>query len=152
MKTLIIQALNDALIKLDKITPQTKKIVKQVNIDNVKPLDIVTFMKENDIPDTAYFGGKENSYDAFNEICLCYDINIPTTDKDKLIFKRHRFSTIAFKSVYDLLTSNGFKRVGFNSGLLKEFNDTTVYDLFINNEFDRLVKYYSLSFSLIETF
>ena len=38
------------------------------------------------------------------------------------------------------------QRVGFNSGLLREFADTTVYEMCINREFDRLVKLYSLSF------
>jgi hypothetical protein len=110
-------------------------------------------MKDNNIPYNAYFKGIENGYDAYSGYCLAYDIQIPTTEKDKSKskFRIDRFGTFAFKNVYDLLTTNGFKRVGYNSGLLKEFDDTTVYDMFINNEFDRLVKYYSLSFKLIET-
>ena len=71
-------------------------------------------------------------------------------DKDKLKFRRKRFSTIAFKRVFDLLTTNGYKRVGFNSGLLRDYKDTTVYDMYMENDFDRLVKYYSLSFVKID--
>jgi len=41
---------------------------------------------------------------------------------------------------------NGYKRTGYNSGLLKQFDDTTVYDMYISKDFDRLVKYYSLPF------
>ena len=117
-----------------------------MRIFDVSPLNIVQFMKDNNIPDDAYFGGIDNGDDGYSDICLCYDVIIPTTDKEKLNYKRKRFNTVAHKFVYDLLLNNGYKRVGFNSGLLKQFDDTTVYDMFINKDFDRLVKYYSLSF------
>jgi len=147
MKTLIIKALNDAIGKLDRQTPITKKIIKSVSIIDVNPLDIPKFMKDNDIPDDAYFSGRDNGYDAWDDILLSWVIDVPTTDDDKLKFRIKRFTTIAFKYVYDVLTSNGYKRVGYNSGLLKDFDDTTVYDMFINKDFDRLVKYYSLPFA-----
>ena len=146
MKELIIQALNNAFVMLEKGTPQTKKKLIQVIIADVSPLNIVEFMRENNIPDNASFGGVDNGYDAYSDICLEYDVNIPTTEKDKLKFKRDRFPTIAFRLVYDLLTNNGYKRVGYNTGLLKQFDDTTVYDMYINKDFERLVKYYSLPF------
>lgn len=146
MKDLIIQALDGAIIKFDKQIPLTKKETKYINITNIKPLDIGNFIKENNLPDDVYFGGKPNGYDSFDEVCLCYEVFVPTTEKEKLKFKQKNFSTIAFKFVYDTLTNNGYKRVGFNTGLLKEFDNTTVYDMYINKEFDRLVKYYSLPF------
>jgi hypothetical protein len=150
MKELIVQALDDAIIMLDKRTPQTKIEVKYIDIDGVKPLDIANYMKDNNIPDNAYFGLKSNSYDGFHgDIYLCYDVNIPTTDKDKMKFKKDKFSDIAFKPVYDLLTKNGYKRVGINTFLLKQFKDTTVYDMYISKDFDRLVTYYSMYFKLI---
>lgn len=146
MKDFIIKALSEAILKLEEQTPQTKKQTKYIDIEDIKPIDINNFIKENNIPENCYFGGKPNSYDSFDCVCLCYEIDIPTTDKDKLEYKRRVFNTIAFKRVYDLLTNNGYKRVGYNTGLLKEFNNTTVYDMFINKEFDKLVKYYSLPF------
>jgi hypothetical protein len=147
MKDLIIKALNDAYAKFDKTIPQTKKDAKFISISDVNPSDIVQFMKDNNVPNDATFGGADNGYDAWNDIGLCWDIDIPTTDKDKIKFKRGKFSTTAFKFVFDTLTANGYKRVGFNSGLLKQFDDTTVYDMYINNDYDRLVTYYSLSFT-----
>lgn len=146
MKNLIIQALNDAILALDKRVPLTKKDTVYVNIEDVKPQDLISFMKKNNIPEDAYFNGKPNSYDAFDEVCLSYEIDIPTTNKEKLEFKRRVFSTIAHQKLYNLLITNGYKKLSYNSGLLKEFGDTTVYDMFINKDFDRLVKYYSLSF------
>lgn len=147
MKELLIAALNDAFTILEKQTPQTKHKLIEVNIQDVTPLNIVQFMKDNDIPDDAWLGGKDNGYDGFSEICLCYNVDIPTTDKDKLIFNRRRFTNIAWHKIYELLLANGYKRVGYNTYFLKEFDNTTVYDMYIAKDFDRLVKYYSLPFN-----
>jgi len=146
MKDLVIQALNDAFSRLNRQIPQTKKKNESVSILGVNPIDIISFMKNNNIPNDASFDGKDNGYDAWDDILLSWEIDIPTTDKDKLIYKRGSFTTMAFRSVYDLLLKNGFKRVGYNTGLLKQFDNTTVYDMYINNDFDRLVSYYSLPF------
>ena len=146
MKELIIQSLNTAFTVLEKRTPLTKKKAESVSIIDINPIDIPSFMKTNNIPNDASFDGRDNGYDAWDDILLSWEIDIPTTDKDKLKFKRDKFSSIAFKLVYDLLIKNGYKRVGYSSSLLKQFDDTTVYDMYINKDFDRLVKYYSLPF------
>lgn len=146
MKELLIQALDEAFVKLEKQVPQTKKQTKSISILDVKPLNLLEFMKANNVPDDADFDGKDNGYDGWNDILLSWSIDVPTTDKDKLDFKRRRFSDVAFKCVYDLLTKNGYKRNGYNTGLLKQFDDTTVYDMYMSKDFDRLVKYYSLPF------
>jgi len=148
MKDLIITALNEANTILEKRVPQTNIEVKQVIIEDVNPLELVKFMKKNNIPDNAWFGGIDNGYDGFSDVCLNYDVILPTTEKEKLKFRQEKFKQIAFKPVHDILISNGYKRVGFNSGLLKQFSDTNVFDMFFNKEFDRLVEYYSLSFIL----
>jgi hypothetical protein len=146
MKELIIKALTDAFGLLEKQVPQTKTIKKSVSILDIKPKDIISFMRDNDIPDNAFFDGKDNGYDGWNDILLSWDISVPTTDKDKLKFKRNRFTDIGWKFIYELLTNNGYKRLGYNSALAKQFDDTTVYDMFIGNDFDRLVQYYSIRF------
>lgn len=149
MKDLIILAMNDAMTLLVKQIPQTKKSVKSIDISDVPPLELIQYMKYKNIPDNAYFDGKDNAYDAWcpGITLLSWEIDVPTTDDDKLKFKRDRFSTIAFRFVYNILTENGYKRNGYNTGLLKEFSDTTVYDMYVNKDFDRLVKYYSLPFN-----
>jgi hypothetical protein len=136
MKYLIILALNNAFDVLNKRTPFSKIKTESMDILDVSPLNIVSFMKDNNIPDDAYFGGRDNGYDAFDAILLCWDVRILTTDKDR------------FKFVSDLLKNNGYKRNSYNSASLKQFDDTTVYDMYINKNFDRLVEYYSLPFTL----
>ena len=141
MKDLIIKALDEAFALLEKQVPQTKNVTKYkcISGDNVK--DIVKFMAENNIPDSAWFDTDEN-----DKACLCYEMNVQTTDKEKLAFKKRRFNNAVWSFVYKALTQNGYKRTGFNSYLLKEFDDTTVYDMYMAKDFDRLCKYYSLSF------
>ena len=147
MKDLLIQALNEASVVMEAKIPQTKTEVKYVNIEDVSPLGIAAFMKTNNIPDTAYFGGKPNGDDAYSEICLCYDVAIPTTDKDKLKFRREKFSSIVFKHVFDLLTTkHGYKRTGFDSRALRPFYGESIYDMYIVKNFDRIVEYYSIYF------
>ena len=146
MKTLLIEALNDAMVTLENQIPQTKKKTNTISILDVEPLNLTLFMKENNIPDDACFSGTDNGYDGWNDIVLAWDVDVPTTEADKLEFKRRRFSDIAWRKIYDLLTTNGYKRVGYNTGLLEQFRGTTVYDMYINNDLDRLVTYYSLPF------
>jgi hypothetical protein len=147
MKDFIIIALDNALIKLDKQTPLIKKQVESISIIDVNPIDINRFMLANDIPNDAYFNGRDNGYDVWDDICLSWTIDVPTTDKDRLKYRQRRFTTIAHKNLYDLLIANGYKRVGFNSGLLRDYDNTTVYDMYIDKDYDRLIKYYSLSFN-----
>lgn len=150
MKDLIIKALNEAYIILEKRIPQTKPDFIEVSIEDIKPLDLPNFMKANNIPPDAYFSSSyegERSLGSSVYPSLCYDIIVPTTDKDKLKFCKDKFSTIAFKSVFDSLTNNGYKRTGFNSLILRDFKDICIYNMYINKDFDWLVNYYSLSFS-----
>ena len=147
MKNLIITALDEAMKKLDKQTPSTKKVCKDINIDDVRPIDLVNFMEDNDIPRDAWFSSTQNSYDAFEgDFKLEWEIDLPTTDKDKLAFRKKRFTQIAWKYVYDSLIANGYERVGFDSGKLKEFYNTIIYEMYLAKDFDKLVKRYSLSF------
>jgi hypothetical protein len=147
MKNLIIEALDNAFESLIKNVPLTKKKTEYISILDVNPLELIKFMKDNNIPDNASFGGRDNGYDGWDDICLVWEVDEPTTETDKLKYKKKRFTSIAFQSVYQVLVNNNYKRVGYNSRSLKQFDDTTVYEMYIKKDFDRLVKYYSLPFA-----
>ena len=149
MVELIEQALDLGFEKLQRQVPKTKKSTKSISIMDVNPMDLVSFMKENNVPDTAYFDGRDNGYDAFDDILLSWKVEIPTTDQDKLKFKKKKFDSVAWNLVYKLFLENGYERTGYNTGLLKQFDDTTVYDMYIDKDFDRLFKYYSLRFKKV---
>jgi len=147
MKDLIIQALDSFSATFEQTVPKTKPKTILVDIEGVSPVNLVSFMKENQIPNDAWFAGRPNGYDGFDQVCLAYEIQVPTTHEDNMKFKRRVFGTRVFKKVYDILTANGYKRKGFNSALLADYDNTTVYDMYVCMSFDRLVSYYSLYFS-----
>jgi hypothetical protein len=154
MKNLIVRALYDAIVKVNNQVPTTKKEIVEVTIEDVQPLDLLKFMQDNNIPENASFSTTHSEYAIGTTVnpCLYYYVDVKTTEKEKTDFIKNRFTSVAWKFVYDLLTNNGYKRVGFNSGLLKNFKDTTVYDMYIAKDFDRLVEYYSMPFQKISDY
>lgn len=136
MKELLIQALDAAYAKMERGIPSTKEVTKSVSIEDVNPMDLIEFMNKNQIPINAYFS-----------ICAClsYTVTVPNSESDNLKYRKKIFCSFAWPAVYELLTANGYKRVGFNSGLLRQFDDTTVYEMYMEKDWDRLVKYYSLA-------
>lgn len=159
MRNLISKALNDAFITLEKQVPQTKKKTETVSIQDVKPSQLISFMKSNDIPNEAYFSGTDNGYDGWNDIVLAWEVDVPTSEKEKSEYKNYRFHDIAFKNVYNLLTTNGYKRIsGRDSSRITYkkrsntissiimFDNKSVYEMYVDKDLDKLVEYYSMYF------
>ena len=146
MKELIIKSLDEAFEKLAKIAPQAKNVNKQVNIKGLTLGQIQEIIKENNIPINATIEEIEDREKY--EIGILWYVEKPTTNDDILEFMRKDAWGYAFKAVHKALTENGYnyKRVGFGSKILAEFDCTTVYDMYINKDWERLVKYYSLQF------
>jgi hypothetical protein len=147
MKELITQALDEVFSRVLRQVPQTKKKTESIGILDVRPLHLEAFMSANGIPEHAYFSSADNTDEiSAGEIYLAWEVDVPTTDKDKAKFKRDKFSVICFPPIYKLLTSNGYKRIPCDSRAMRRFDGTTVYDMYSNKEFDRLLDYYSLFF------
>lgn len=154
---LIKKALDEAFVLLQKQVPQTKKETKSIEIDDVKPIDLIEFMKDNNIPDTAYFDSSESHFNS-SILMLSWQIDIPTTEKEKLEYKNRRFHDIAFSCVYKSLTSNGYKRVsGYDHKRITYkkidsirniilFDQKSIYDIYMDKGFDKLIEYYSMYF------
>ena len=159
MKNLISKALNNAFTTLENQLPQTKKKTKTISIQDVNPSQLMSFMKSNDIPNDAYFTGTDNGYDGWNDVVLAWEVDEPTSEKEKSEYKNYRFHDIAFKKVYDLLTTNGFKRISDrNQGRITYkkrsnsissiimFDNKSVYEMYMDKDLDKLVEYYSMYF------
>lgn len=148
MKEYIIKALDDTNVKVEKQVPTKKKKYKSLSILDVKPIELLQFMQKNNIPDDAEFDGVENGYDGWDDIVLSWQIDVPTSEKDKNEYRMKRFEVISWKHVYDILISNGYKRLGgWNGSDFKQFKDTSLYQMYLDKDFDRLVKYYSYYFT-----
>lgn len=146
-KSLVIIALDSAFQKASKSVPKSKKETVYICLDGVSPLNIPAFMKENGIPDKAWFGGKPNGYDSFDEVCLCFDAEVPTTQREQESYLRRVFGSYASRAMYDYLVNTGYTRVGCSSPEFKRFG--SLYDMYINKDFDQLIEYYSLAFKKI---
>ena len=146
MKNLIIKALDGAYVKLLRSIPQTKRETRYMSLNDVSPQNTGNFMKDNNIPDDAWYGGWDNGDDGYDDIGLCWYVEVPTTDKDKLDYCNKAFERYAWKAIYDSFISEDYKRVGFNSSLLNDFKDTTIYGMYMDKDYDRLFDYYSLYF------
>ena len=159
MKNLISKALNNSFTTLENQLPQTKKKTKTISIQDVKPSQLMSFMKSNDIPNDAYFTGTDNGYDGWNDVVLAWEVDEPTSENEKSEYKNYRFHDIAFKKVYDLLTTNGYKRISDrNQGRITYkkrsnsilpiimFDNKSVYEMYMDKDLDKLVEYYSMYF------
>jgi hypothetical protein len=145
MKVLIIKALNSAFELMNKKIPLTKKKSKSLQIQDVAPIDLFDFMTKNNIPNDCYFDAEGEDFEIKYPL-LCWEIDIPTTDEDQLTFKKTRFTGIAGVQVHHTLLNNGY--VKKNNALdvvlvSKLLYQTTVYDMYINKEWEKLVEYYS---------
>jgi hypothetical protein len=60
MRNLISKTLNDTFTILENQIPQTKKKIETISIQDVKPSQLMSFMKSNNIPNDAYFTGTDS--------------------------------------------------------------------------------------------
>lgn len=158
MKNLILKALDEAFTILENQVPQTKKKTETISIQDIKPLELISFMKSNNIPNDAYFTGTDNGYDGWDDIVLAWEVDVPTSEKEKLEYKNYRFHDIVFRKVYGLLIPNGYKRIPFqnqgritykrtsNISSIIMFDNKSIYEMYIDKDIDKLVEYYSMYF------
>ena len=146
MNELIRKALDDASNLLEKQTPQTKTTIKSICIDDIMPYELTSFMKKNKIPDNVFFNSNEEN----GSIYLMWEVFIPTTEKDKLEYKRKRMRDVAFKFIYETLTKNGYERIPLNSDHFKKYRNFNIYDMYLNDDINGIVDYYSSYFRKVE--
>jgi len=148
MNTIIENAMTEFMTYVIGTLPTIMKGEKKVDISDVLPIDLADFIKANDIPDNADFDGEENGYDGFTgRLFLSWRITIPATDKYRDAIKVRRFNLRVFRSVGTALMANGYNRISNNSGAYREFKNVSLYDMYIAGDFDKLARYYSLSFA-----
>ena len=128
--------------------PETKTAMRHFSIDGESVLDLPDIMKNNNIPGDAWISTFCETPAPFEEehACLRWEVKVPTNEEDKLRYCRRHYQHRLWKRVYQNAIEEGYKRVGVWSDRFREFDDTTIYDLAIQNNIERLTKYYSLYF------
>ena len=145
MKALIKEGLEITFNKVLKRVPETKIIEKLISVVDVDPLGLIDFMTENNIPDDAYFTGKDNGYDGWEDICLGWEVKVPTTDVEKLQFKRKRFEKDALVEVGKILRENGYTSSNYHYKKFKEIQGKEyLYDRYMKDDFNKLFELFSL--------
>lgn len=140
MKEQVIEALTTLLKKIKLSTPLVESYTRSLSLEDVIPCNLSKFMKENNIPDDSwFFSDDEDEY-------ICWTAEKEATPEYMEKDTRRRFRNKAFPNIYKLYISNGYKRVGFNSGLLRQFPTTNLYDLFTNCDYENLMKFINLHF------
>jgi hypothetical protein len=81
-----------------------------------------------------------------NELIISFEIEEIKTEAEKIKEFIYYFNKRVYRFIYNEMIENGYKRVGFNSALLKPFDNINLYELYIHNDFETLEKYYSLYF------
>ena len=154
MQNLIEKALNDAFIILEKQVPQTKKKRRSVYVQDIKPIELISFMKSNNIPADADFDKDDD-----DDLLLSWLVSVPTTEQEKTEYRNYRFHDIAWANVYKILVTNGYKRIAgkdigrisyknrknFISSIIM-FDNKTIYEMYIDKDLDKLMEYYSMYF------
>lgn len=143
MKELIKHALDEAYEKALKSasTQKTKKEYKYIEIKDVKPLELSNFMKENNIPDNVYFS-TDNNHNGI--VCLCYEVEVNQSDSDKELMTKLIFNALYFGIIHKVMTSNSYTLQG--AVLSKYFHFDYVYNLYMDKNFNELVKYFTVYF------
>jgi len=128
-----------------------KQITKIIEIEegqNLTTLNktISTIAEEYNIEPEKIFIGADKGYDDSFLLSVYFDTIVSKTKNEIENEMKSIIERKSYRIIYDNMIKNGFKRVGFNSKLLKNFNDTNVYEMIKNNELNKLVSYYSFWF------
>jgi hypothetical protein len=154
-KELIIAALDDYFNYLKEHSPRTKKEEKSIRVDDLKLSEVISLMEKDGIPAEATFTSIGDWLDGNHSPYLSWEVEVPATEEDRLEYLKSRFNgkgliRSAWASVRDTLKANGYEHKPYRPDYSEEFGKTTVYDMYMNKEFDRLVKYYSQQFRKID--
>ncbi len=143
---LIINAVELVIERAKKTAPKTMKAKRTIDISEVMPINLHQFMIDNNVPDNADFDGYDDGW-APQQIKLSWCIDVPATETTKTDYYRKQCDLNAFRVVYSVLTEQGYKRTGVSSRELRAFKNTTVYDMYVNEESEQLIKYFLLYFT-----
>lgn len=136
-----------ATTKLDMIVID---IEDGLNINELTKIINKTALKYNIDPLNISIISIFDNEDAFSsgaKLGISFIKIVDKTEKEIQKEIEKRIENSSFKIIYDGMIEKGFKRIGFNSGLLKPFDKISVYDMIKNNDLERLVSYYSFRFA-----
>ena len=106
----IAQVFQDIEKHLEKATPKFVRKVQSISISDVRPVDLPQFIKDNNIPDECYFTGRDNGYDAFDDIQIAWEIMSPAKVVDIYVFKKTHLNNHLVSKCLSMLGRYGIYR------------------------------------------
>jgi len=127
--------LQEEYYTLSELTIEVEKVAKEynINVDDIK-IDV------ND---------EEAAY-SYAYITLSFKVEVQKSIEEIETQKRKFFERKAWYSLYTTFSKMNIKRIHGNHETWKSFKDTTIYDLYLNKDFEKLYSYYSLFFQFEE--
>lgn len=151
MKNLIILALENAYERSNKEAPQIKyDVTKSNNINGMSVRQLLSFIKENNIDSDALVSADTESSNVFVSVHLNLYNKIPLTAEEKEDAVRGIFNRYAaMGAVRNILENNGYRYKNADKSELVMYRNMSMYDMYMAEEFDVLVNYFSLFFDKI---
>ena len=132
-------------VNRDSVVPAIINKVVEVDIGDVRPIDLAKLMSDNNIPSYSWFEIKE---DQENDLVIRYYESVARNKEDVLKDKIRQFKNLADWMVYKTYVIHGYKRKTVDREVLQEFDDTSVYQMVEKKEFGRIYQYYKMFFDL----
>lgn len=131
-------------LRIEANTKAPKTMLKRHYIDvmDITPFDLPSYMVSQNIPKDAEFEGKDNGYDAYSSFGLVWYTNIKISKEAKINFiqayiKRNGTSKIHRELINEgYLKSNIFNSLDYRKSGLSNFLNA------IDNDFKNVVEYY----------
>lgn len=139
MKDIIKTALDKTFYHCKKLYGDHKTVEKSIGILDVNPLELRSFMRENNIPNDAVFSGKDNGYDGWNDIVLAWSVEEKMTDQEKNKIYGENFYRISQYYVPKIMRQNGYTPVDSISKSVSKL----LYENYMKGDFDDLAELYS---------
>ena len=146
--TVIVEALENLLEELR--SQEYTKTIHRKELTSCDINDIIataTYLsEETGVPiDKAYVDYDCDSFVSEMYVVIPIKVVLDGDEKEEAV--KEKFNANAYSRAAKKLKELGYVRHGFPSNLLAEFDDTSIYDMFVNKEFDRLAKYFGLGWS-----
>ena len=144
IKNLIIQGVKESFEQMERTTPTTKGKRHFVSVLGATYSELLEIIEKNNIPKEATLEGEQNSYDAYDSFGFEWYTPIPNTQADRDKYQKEWFNRNFGNKVGYILKDNGFKRLPYDSRVMKKFESFCKLTEYKNNNFDLFVEYFSL--------
>ena len=144
MKKELLKLLDNAKKDFSREIPYSGKSSRCIDISDIDPKDLHSFMKEKEIPMDAYFSGIDNGYDGFSAPALCWEVEINLSDESRMKLLRDKFNRNITSYVVKRMRLMGYKDVK-PVIIGKHLTRKSLYSLYTNDP-NNLVEYFSSYF------